>query len=391
MLPDRADDGIRTRGLLLGEQACCRCTTSASRGTGSGPMTPGLWGRPVHGPPGPAVSRAAGGRPLSAYSIAGARRLDMTSFLGMSALTRGGMPHVVEPAGFEPATFPLRTGRPATGRRPRSAPDPIRTGDTRIRNPVLCPLSYKGVHPPCDDMRPRTGGRIRGGSWRWRGRGRENKRRKNPSRMPSFPRAYSVACGRRSRHEPLRAPDRTRSGDLPLTRRTLCRLSYRGGCRKPPAVRRRPPALVTGHGGGHAVVRPEGRAVYAARAGAGPPSGSRRDRSSRRGSAASRAMEGSNLRLRFWRPSGCRCPNGAFMFSALRFSSLVADRPCGGMRRYASPAAATPYAGRVCIPVRVYASVCIRECIRFRFPFRLVSNVPGPVRRRVCIVCIIPL
>lgn len=114
-------------------------------------------GRPADGPAGPAVSRAAGGRPLSAYPIAGARRLDVTSFLGMSALTRGGMPHVVEPAGFEPATFPLRTGRPATGRRPRSAPDPIRTGDTRIRNPVLCPLSYKGVHPPCDGMRPRTG------------------------------------------------------------------------------------------------------------------------------------------------------------------------------------------------------------------------------------------
>lgn len=90
-------------------------------------------GRPADGPAGPAVSRAAGGRPLSAYPIAGARRLDVTSFLGMSALTRGGMPHVVEPAGFEPATFPLRTGRPATGRRPRSAPDPIRTGDTRIR------------------------------------------------------------------------------------------------------------------------------------------------------------------------------------------------------------------------------------------------------------------
>lgn len=109
------------------------------------------------------------------------------------------------------------------------------------------------------------------------------------------------------------------------------------------------------------------------------------------GSAASRAMEGSNLRLRFWRPSGCRCPNGAFMFSALRFSSLVADRPCGGMRRYASPVAGIPYAGRVCIPGRVYASVCIRGCIRFRSPFRLVSSVPGMVRRRVCIVCINPL
>lgn len=74
----------------------------------------------------------------------------------------------VELAGVEPATFPLRTGRPATGRRPRSAPDPIRTGDTRIRNPVLCPLSYKGVHPPCDGMRPRTG---RGGLGRDHGAG----------------------------------------------------------------------------------------------------------------------------------------------------------------------------------------------------------------------------
>lgn len=54
-------------------------------------------------------------------------------------------------------------------------------------------------------------------------------------------RVYGVACGRRSRHEPLRAPGRTRSGDLPLTRRTLCLLSYRGECRKTPAVRRRPP------------------------------------------------------------------------------------------------------------------------------------------------------
>lgn len=154
MLPDRADDGIRTRGLLLGKQACCRCTTSAR----AGPFT----GRPAP----PSRARPAGGRCLRIPRRA--RRLDVTSFLGMSALPRGGMPHVVEPAGFEPATFPLRTGRPATGRRPRSAPDPIRTGDTRIRNPVLCPLSYKGVHPPCDGMRPRTG---RGGLGRDHGAG----------------------------------------------------------------------------------------------------------------------------------------------------------------------------------------------------------------------------
>lgn len=149
-------------------------------------------------------------------------------------------------------------------------------------------------------------------------------------------REYGVACGRRSRHEPLRAPGRTRSGDLPLTRRTLCLLSYRGECRKPPAVRRRPPR--TRHMGpdreeGHAIVRSEGRAVSAARACAGP-SGSRRH-----GPAASRAMEESDLRPRFWRPSGCRCPDGAFMFSALRFSTMPC-RPCP--RRH----------GMVCVPGR---------------------------------------
>lgn len=150
-------------------------------------------------------------------------------------------------------------------------------------------------------------------------------------------RVYGVACGRRSRHEPLRAPGRTRSGDLPLTRRTLCLLSYRGECRKPPAVRRRPPRtrrMGPDREEGHAIVRSEGRAVSAARACAGPPSGSRRD-----GSAASRAMEESNLRLRFWRPSGRRCPDGAFIVSALRFSTMPC-RPCP--RRH----------GMVCVPGR---------------------------------------
>ena len=74
-------------------------------------------------------------------------------------------------------------------------------------------------------------------------------------------RVYGVACGRRSRHEPLRAPGRTRSGDLPLTRRTLCLLSYRGECRKPPAVRRRPPRtrrMGPDREEGHAIVRSGG-------------------------------------------------------------------------------------------------------------------------------------
>ena len=330
--PDGADDGVRTRGLLLGKQACCHCTTSASRGTGSGPMTLGLWGRPVDGPAGPAVSRAAGGRPLSAYSIAGARRLDVTSFLGMSALTRGGMPHVVEPAGFEPATFPLRTGRPATGRRPRSAPDPIRTGDTRIRNPVLYPLSYKGVHPP---MRRHASPH---------GRGRETdhgagmvpdeaeERTRLACHRSRARRVYGVACGRRSRHEPLRAPGRTRSGDLPLTRRTLCLLSYRGECRKPPAVRRRPPR--TRHMGpdreeGHAIVRSEGRAVSAARArrpdpaGTGPPFRAPwRSRTSVYGFGDRRAAA---------------VPMARSLFPLFGFQPCHAGRVRGGMAWYASP------------------------------------------------------
>lgn len=331
--PDGADDGVRTRGLLLGKQACCHCTTSASRGTGSGPMTLGLWGRPVDGPAGPAVSRAAGGRPLSAYSIAGARRLDMTSFLGMSALARGGMPHVVEPAGFEPATFPLRTGRPATGRRPRNAPDRIRACNLTIRGPTPCPIGLQGrASAHATACVPARAGETDHGAGMVPDEAEEGTRL--ACHRSRARRVYGVACGRRSRHEPLRAPGRTRSGDLPLTRRTLCLLSYRGECRKPPAVRRRPPRtrrMGPDREEGHAIVRSEGRAVFAARACA-DPSGSRRD-----GSAASRAMEESNLRLRFWRPSGCRCPDGAFIVSALRFSTMPC-RPCP--RRH----------GMVCVP-----------------------------------------
>lgn len=147
--------------------------------------------------------------------------------------------------------------------------------------------------------------------------------------MPSFPHARreesGVACGRRSRHEPLRAPGRTRSGDLPLTRRTLYRLSYRGECRPPPAVRRRPPRAR--HMGpdreeGYAIVPVRGVRRFRGTGRRGPAVRTRRD-----GSAASRAMEESNLRPRFGGPSGCRCPDGAFIVSALRFSTMPC-RPC---------------------------------------------------------------
>lgn len=172
------------------------------------------------------------------------------------------MPHVVEPAGFEPATFPLRTGRPATGRRPRNAPDRIRTRNLPIRRPTLrIRLSCKDVHPP---MRRHASPHGRG--WETdHGAGMVPDEAEESTRLACHRsrarRVYGVACGRRSRHEPLRAPGRTRSGDLPLTRRTLCLLSYRGECRKPPAVRRRPPR--TRHMGpdreeGHAIVRSGG-------------------------------------------------------------------------------------------------------------------------------------
>lgn len=197
-------------------------------------------------------------------------------------------------------------------------------------------LSCKGVHPP---MRRHASPHGRG--WETdHGAGMVPDEAEEGTRLACHRsrarRVYGVACGRRSRHEPLRAPGRTRSGDLPLTRRTLCLLSYRGECRKTPG---RPATTLTRppHGTGRRGMPSSGpvwRAVSAARACAGPPSGSRRD-----GSAASRAMEESNLRLRFWRPSGCRCPDGAFIVSALRFSTMPC-RPCP--RRH----------GMVCVPGR---------------------------------------
>lgn len=106
-------------------------------------------------------------------------------------------------------------------------------------------LSCKGVHPP---MRRHASPHGRG--WETdHGAGMVPDEAEEETRLACHRsrarKVYGVACGRRSRHEPLRAPGRTRSGDLPLTRRTLCLLSYRGECRKPPAVRRRPHAPAT--------------------------------------------------------------------------------------------------------------------------------------------------
>ena len=69
-------------------------------------------------------------------------------------------------------------------------------------------------------------------------------------------------------------------------------------------------------------------------------------------------------------------------------SPTVRAVACDGMRPRSRR---SPMRGRVCIPAGLYASVCIRGCIHLLFPFRLGSNVPGMVRGRVCIVCIIPL
>lgn len=298
-------------------------------------MTLGLWGRPVDGPAGPAVSRAADGRPLSAYSIAGARRLDMTSFLGMSALTRGGMPHVVEPAGFEPATFPLRTGRPATGRRPRNAPDRIRTRNLWLRRPdALNPIEPQGrASAHATACVPARAGETDHGAGMVPDEAEEGTRL--ACHRSRARRVYGVACGRRSRHEPLRAPGRTRSGDLPLTRRTLCLLSYRGECRKPPAVRRRPPR--TRHMGpdreeGHAIVRSGGapfprhgpaRARRPDPVGTGPPLRAPwRSRTSVYGFGDRRAAA---------------VPMARSLFPLFGFQPCHAGRVRGGMAWYVSP------------------------------------------------------
>lgn len=160
--------------------------------------------------------------------------------------------------------------------------------------------------------------------------------------MPSFPRAYSVACGRRSRHEPLRAPGRTRSGDLPLTRRTLCRLSYRGECRKPPGRPATTPtrpsrAMGPDREAGHAIVRSEGRAVFAARAGAGPPSGSRRDRSSRRDPPLRAPWRSRTSVYGFGDRRAAAVPMARSLFPLFGFQPCHAGRVRGGMAWYASP------------------------------------------------------
>ena len=55
-------------------------------------------------------------------------------------------------------------------------------------------------------------------------------------------------------------------------------------------------------------------------------------------------------------------------------SPTVRAVACDGMRPRSRR---SPMRGRVCIPAGLYASVCIRGCIHFFFPFRLGSNVPG--------------
>lgn len=77
----------------------------------------------------------------------------------------------MEPAGFEPVTFPLRTGCAASAPRPHAgpplcgegwpekesfrwrryaagAPGRTRTGDAHLRRVALYPLSYGGVRRP---------------------------------------------------------------------------------------------------------------------------------------------------------------------------------------------------------------------------------------------------
>lgn len=154
-------------------------------------------------------------------------------------------------------------------------------------------------------------------------------------------RVYGVACGRRSRHEPLRAPGRTRSGDLPLTRRTLCLLSYRGECRKTPgrpATTPTHPPHGTGPGGG-ACHRPvpcgapfprhgPARARRPDPVGTGPPLRAPwRSRTSVYGFGDRRAAA---------------VPMARSLFPLFGFQPCHAGRVRGGMAWYASPGGFAP-------------------------------------------------
>lgn len=149
--PDGADDGVRTRGLLLGKQACCHCTTSALRGVGFEPATSRSWAWRAAELPYPAWPRFPGdaarqGRvPDGPQGAVPGRRREGARVCG---------PTVAAKHAMEESNLRGRFWRPS---------------DCHCPNGVLCfPLFDCQTSPPasgvrpraaaCDGMRPRRGG-----------------------------------------------------------------------------------------------------------------------------------------------------------------------------------------------------------------------------------------
>lgn len=129
--PDRADDGVRTRGFLLGKQACCRCTTSAWPGFPNGSdHIPSDRRSACFPAPGNQGLVARGGirtHDLQVMSLAGYR----TALPRMAALSRGRR------------TAGACSGRPARGRSRAAA----RRGP-RMRADRRRQARHGGIEPP---------------------------------------------------------------------------------------------------------------------------------------------------------------------------------------------------------------------------------------------------
>lgn len=231
--PDRADDGVRTRGFLLGKQACCRCTTSAWPGFPNGSdHIPSDRRSACFPAPGNQGLVARGGirtHDLQVMGLAGYR----TALPRMAALSRGRR------------TAGACSGRPARGRsraaarRARICGPTVaakhameesnlrgrfwRPSDCHCPNGVLCfPLFDCQTSPPasgvrpraaaCDGMRPRRGG--------------------HPLRR--------VASHGRARRRPARRPGACLSAGMPRTAMRPPTHPIRPARRAPATGRRRP-------------------------------------------------------------------------------------------------------------------------------------------------------
>lgn len=182
----RTPAGTRTRIDGFGDRRACHCTTDAKGGVHDAARlaarsSGGQASRTPPESPEPDSNRRPAAYEAAALPL-GHRGLDGPSHRSFQCMmrvcsarvpcqARHGRNRLVEPAGFEPATFPLRTGCAASAPRPHAspslcgkgwlekesfgwrryaagAPGRTRTGDAHLRRVALYPLSYGGRRRP---------------------------------------------------------------------------------------------------------------------------------------------------------------------------------------------------------------------------------------------------